>query len=215
MNPHVIKGMIDKGDFWIQGTRYALSKKMDIYRLSKIENNKSILVLKIYPEENLYRTVLKFTGFNLSVFAKHKEEKQKKQDDKEKEKDLKQRQKEIFEKLQEVDVTRVDILCFLRRSEHTIDERDIKKLEEAYSKIKNDNIPKSKIFPISNRTMKNYYFNIKKMYPGTKALDNALFLPPVDLSDSFIRIGLISFLVIVLVLPFIEVFIYAYLFLWN
>ena len=162
--PDIIKSIIDFGEFSFHGRVFLISKSEGWKTLSEKVGEKVINSMKIYPEENLYRTVLKYIGFDMTLLEGKDKPKEKTKEEKEKE-ELQERQDEIFEKLKKFSVMELDVVCYLRKSVHSINEGDLDKLEDIISKLESGEALTKQLFPISNRSLKNYHFNISAMYP--------------------------------------------------
>ena len=162
--PDIIKSIIDYGEFKFYGRVFYISQAEGWKTLSEKVGEKVINSMKIYPEENLYRTVLKHIGFDMTLLEKQDKPKEKTKEEKEKE-ELQERQKEVFEKLKKFNVMELDVVCYFRKSVHSIGIQDIGILEGLASRLESGEIRKKDVFPISNRSLKNYSFNIGAMYP--------------------------------------------------
>ena len=182
MSNKEIRGIINRGPFIFQHREFSLGKGNQCHNLSEHKNGKSKVVLKIYPEERLYLTILKHIGFDLSMLEKHPVDTPegplafKKEtpppllsaatkqpppplNDRLAEKDFRMRKRKMYSVFEnEYGITKLDIVCYLKKSDYAIDEKDLTLLKKIYKDLK-EGEPPEKLFPTINRSVKNYRWN--------------------------------------------------------
>ena len=156
-----IKSYINRGVFSFRGTLYAMGVDTQGNKLifDKTKDSKRP-VLTVYPEEDLYKTVLKYIGFDLSMLDDDtiKENTDKKEEKKEKE-DIGKLKMGMYSSFEKYKVLKGDILSYLRKSDFSVNIKDIEKMSKIYKKLQEGESPR-KHFPISNRSAKNCFFHL-------------------------------------------------------
>lgn len=181
-----IKSFIDSGKFEYQGMSYVLAEDVrpGIRVLFIEKDDKRKEVMKIFPEENLYRTILNHIGYDISILEKRYGEKKTINIH---QKDFQLRKKRLINIFKsDYGVELIDIVCFLKKSEYGIDEKDMDELQKVLKKLEEGYSPRQ-IFPVKNRSLKNFHWSTK-IYKNFNASPKREVSEYIPVNDSVVHI---------------------------
>lgn len=167
MSSDQVKAIINSGSFWFEHRKFSLGKTPQYHELIEEKDGRSKVAMRVYKNEPLHLTILKHIGFDLTRFNDSQPPPPPLIPMKEYRENIEERKKKLVERFEKnFGITKLDIVCFLKKSYHAIDEKDVDELWKIYSKIKNGVDPR-KHFPIKNRNVGNFHWNTA-IYPNFK-----------------------------------------------